>query len=150
MQRKFTMRYFISKSCFRAELCCYTHSLATTFCLKHLRKRKHINNEIWSDSLEQSAITVVISHLNSLKHCVAAKLRHSYRLNQTKLGLDVIVTSFLNHLKSPCYYHHGNTSVQKLPQISTLHLVKWGKSGVGIKMIKSGNFHYFSIKSYVV
>ena len=27
---------------------------------------------------------------------------------------------------------------------------KWGKSGVGIKMIKSENVQYFSIKSYVV
>ena len=29
--------------------------------------------------------------------------------------------------------HHGNISVQKLPQICTEHIVKWGKSGVGIK-----------------
>ena len=29
--QKFLMRYFISKSRFRAKLCCYTHSLKTTF-----------------------------------------------------------------------------------------------------------------------
>ena len=34
-------------------------------------------------------------HLNTLKHCVAAELRYSNQLNRTKLGLDVILTSFL-------------------------------------------------------
>ena len=66
--------------------------------LKQLRKRENINNEIFSDSLGQRAITVVISHLNTLKHCVAAELRYFNQLNHTKLNLDVILTSFL---KSP-------------------------------------------------
>ena len=70
---------------------------------KQLRERKNISNEIFSDVLEQSAITLVMSYLNTLKHCVAAELRYSNQLNHTKLGLDVILTSFLNHLRSPCY-----------------------------------------------
>ena len=43
------------------------------------------------------------------------------------------------------------TSLKHLPTKVTpdFHL-KWGKSGVGIKMIKMNNFQYFSIKSYVV
>ena len=49
----------------------------------------------FSDFLEQSAITMVISHLNTLKHCVAVELRYSNLLNRTKLGLDVILTLFL-------------------------------------------------------
>ena len=47
-----------------------------------------------------------------------------------------------------CEVHHGNISVQKLPQICTQHIVKRGKSGVDLKKkIKSGNF---SIKLYVM
>ena len=46
--------------------------------------------------------------------------------------------------------HHGNISVQMLPQICTLHIVKWGKSGVDIKMTKNDEFQNFSIKSDVV
>ena len=44
------------------------------------------------------------------------------------------------------FFHHGNTSVQKLRQIYTLHnlVVKRG-GGVGVYNI----FLYFSIKSYV-
>ena len=46
---------------------------------------------------------------------------------------------------------YGNISVQKLPPIcSLLHVVKWGKSGIEIEMIKSDNFVDFSMKSYVV
>ena len=85
-------------------MCCYTYSLTTTFCckiidsnrdrrkcgcdavkveyLKQLRKMENINNDFFSDILEQSAITVVISHLNRLKHCVAVELRYS---NQARL-----------------------------------------------------------------
>ena len=40
----------------------------------------NINNEIFSDVLEQSALTVVISHLNTLKHCVAVELCHSNQI----------------------------------------------------------------------
>ena len=61
-------------------------------------KEENLNNEIFSDILEQSATTVVISHLKTLEHLVAAKLRYSNQPNRTKLGLDVILTSFL---KSP-------------------------------------------------
>ena len=67
--------------------------------LKQIRKRKNINNEVFSDILEQSAIIVVISHLNTLKHCVVAELRYTSKLNRTKPGLDVILVSFF--LKSP-------------------------------------------------
>ena len=48
----------------------------------------------FSDILEQSAITVMISHLNTLKHFVAVELRYSNQLNHTKLCLDVILTLF--------------------------------------------------------
>ena len=125
MQCKFTMRYFIYKSCFRAKLCCYTHSLTTSFFLKlndsnrdrrncgydavkveflqQLRKLENINYEIFSDILEQSAITVVISHLNRLKHFVAVELRYSNQLNRTKLCLDVILTLFVKSAEIHCY-----------------------------------------------
>ena len=63
--------------------------------LKQLRKMENINNEIFSDILEQSAMTVLISHLNTLKHFVAVELRYSNQLNRTKLGLDVILTLFV-------------------------------------------------------
>ena len=56
---------------------------------------ENINDEIFSDILEQSAIKVVISHLNTLKHCAAVEMRYSNRLNRNKLGLDVILTLFL-------------------------------------------------------
>lgn len=69
--------------------------------LKQLRKMENINNEIFSDILEQSAITVVISHLNTLKHFVAVELRYSNQLNRTKLGLDVILTLFLKSAEIP-------------------------------------------------
>ena len=48
--------------------------------------------------------------------------------------------------------HHGNISVQKLYPIfqPNIYNSKMGKYGVGIKMIKSDFFQYFSIKSYVV
>ena len=36
------------------------------------------------------------------------------------------------------------------PDFHLTYNKKWGKSGVGIKMIKMDNFQYFSIKSYVV
>ena len=55
----------------------------------------------FSDILEQSAITVVIIHLNTLKYCVAVGLRYSNQLNHTKLGLDVIVTLFLKSAEIP-------------------------------------------------
>ena len=51
--------------------------------------------------LEQSAITVVISHLNTLKHFVAVELRYSNQLNRTKLCLDVILTLFLKSAEIP-------------------------------------------------
>ena len=63
--------------------------------LKQLRKRENIKNENFSDILEQSAITVVTSHLNTLKHCAAVELRYSNQLNQNKFGLIVILTLFL-------------------------------------------------------
>ena len=37
---------------------------------------------------------MAIGHSKSFKHCVAADLRYSYW--RTKLGFDVIFTSFLN------------------------------------------------------
>ena len=70
--------------------------------LKQLIKRKIINNEICSGIVEQSAITVVISDMNMLKHCVAAELHYCNQLNRTKFGLDVIFTSFLNYVISFC------------------------------------------------
>ena len=68
---------------------------------KQLRKMENINNEIFSDVLEQSAITVVISHLYTLKHYAAFELRYSNQLNRTKLGLDVILTLFLKSAETP-------------------------------------------------
>ena len=62
---------------------------------------ENINNEIFSDILEQSAITVVISHLNTLKHCVAVELRYFNQLNHTKLALDVILTLVLKSAELP-------------------------------------------------
>ena len=62
---------------------------------------ENINNEIFSDILEQSAITVVISHLNTLKHFVAVELRYSNQLNRTKLCLDVILMLFLKSAEIP-------------------------------------------------
>ena len=62
---------------------------------------ENINNEIISDILEQSAIIVVISHLNTLKHFVAVGLRYSNQLNRTKLWLDVILTLFLKSAEIP-------------------------------------------------
>ena len=56
----------------------------------------------FSEILELSAISVEISHLNTLKHCVAAELPYSNQLNRTKrLGLDVIMTLFLNSHEVP-------------------------------------------------
>ena len=55
----------------------------------------------FSDILELSAKTVVIIHLNTLKHCVAVELRYSNQLNRTKLGLDVILTLFLKSAEIP-------------------------------------------------
>ena len=54
-----------------------------------------------SEILEQSAITVVISHLNTLKHIVAVELRYSSQLNRTKICLDVISTLFLTSAETP-------------------------------------------------
>ena len=69
--------------------------------LKQLRKIENINNEIFSDILEQSAITVMISHLNTLKHFVAVDMRYSNQLNRTKLCLDVILTLFVKSAEIP-------------------------------------------------
>ena len=69
--------------------------------LKQSRKMENMNNEIFSDILEQSAITVVISHLNTLEHFVAVKLHYFNQLNRTKLGLDVILTLFLRSAEIP-------------------------------------------------
>ena len=69
--------------------------------LKQLRKMENINNEVFSDILEQSAITVVISYLNTLKHFVAVELRYSNHLNRTKLCLDVILRLFLKSAEIP-------------------------------------------------
>ena len=52
---------------------------------------ENINNEFF-DILEQSAITVVISHLNTLGHCAAVEMRYFNQLNPTNFGLDVILT----------------------------------------------------------
>ena len=54
----------------------------------------------FSDILEQSAITVVISHLTTLK-LVAIELRYSSQLNCFKFGLDVILTLFLKSAEIP-------------------------------------------------
>ena len=56
--------------------------------LKQLRKMENINNGFFSNILEQSAITVMISHPNTLKHCAAIELSYSNQLNRTKFGLD--------------------------------------------------------------
>ena len=58
----------------------------------------------FSDILEQSAMTVVISHLNTLKHFVAVELRYSNQLNGTKLCLDVILTLFLKSAEIPLLF----------------------------------------------
>ena len=55
----------------------------------------------FSDILEQSAITMVISYLNKLKHFVAVEWRYSSQLNSTKLCLDVILTLFLKSAEIP-------------------------------------------------
>ena len=57
-----------------------------------------------SDILEQSAIAVVIIHLNTLKHCVAVKLRYSSQLKRFKFGLDVILTLFLKSAETPLLF----------------------------------------------
>ena len=62
---------------------------------------ENINNEIFSDILEQSAITVDISHLNMLKHYNAVELRYSNQLNRTQLSIDVILTLFLKSTEIP-------------------------------------------------
>ena len=62
---------------------------------------ENINNVTFSDILEQSAITVVISHLNTLKHFVAVELRYSNQLNRTKVCLNVIFTLFLKSAEIP-------------------------------------------------
>ena len=51
--------------------------------------------------LVQSATTVVISNLNTLKRFVAVELRYSNQLNRTKLCLDVILTLFLKSAEIP-------------------------------------------------
>ena len=61
----------------------------------------NINNEIFSDILGQSAITVEISHLNTLKHFVVVEMRYSNQLNRTKLCLDVILTLFFKSAEIP-------------------------------------------------
>ena len=55
----------------------------------------------FSDILEQSAKTVVISHLYTLKHCVAVELCYPNQLNRTKLCLDVILSLFLKSAEIP-------------------------------------------------
>ena len=52
-------------------------------------------------ALEQSAIIVVISHLNTMKHFVAVESRYSYQLNRTKLCLGVNLTLFLKSVEIP-------------------------------------------------
>ena len=69
--------------------------------LKQLRKMEDINNEIFSDILEQRAITEAISHLNTLKHFVAVELRYSNQLHRTNLCLDVILMLFLKSAETP-------------------------------------------------
>ena len=67
--------------------------------LKKLTKRTETSiMSFFSDISEQSAIPVVISHLNTFKHYVEAELCYSNLLNRTNFSLDVILTSFL---KSP-------------------------------------------------
>ena len=55
----------------------------------------------FSDILEQSAITMVISHLNTLKHFVAVELCYSNQLKRTKPCLDTILTLFLKSVEIP-------------------------------------------------
>ena len=69
--------------------------------LKQLRKMENINNEIFSNITEQSAITVVISHLNTLKHYVAVELCYFNQLNRTKLGIGVMLTLFFKSAEIP-------------------------------------------------
>ena len=47
---------------------------------------QNVNNDFFSEILEQSAIKVAVSHPNTLKHCVAVDLRCSNQLNRNKLG----------------------------------------------------------------
>ena len=69
--------------------------------MEFLKQLENTNNKIFSDILEQSAITVVISHLNTLKHFVAVELRDSNQLNRTKLCLDIILTLFFKSAEIP-------------------------------------------------
>ena len=62
---------------------------------------ENIINDIFSDILEQSAITVVISHQNTLRHCAAVELRYLNQLNRTELGLNVILRLFLKSAEIP-------------------------------------------------
>ena len=55
----------------------------------------------FSAILEQSAIKLAISNLNTLKHCAAVEMRFSNQLNRTKLGFDVILTLFLKSAEIP-------------------------------------------------
>ena len=55
----------------------------------------------FSDILERSAITVVISHLNTLKHFVAVEFRYFNQLNRTNVCLDVILTLLLKSAEFP-------------------------------------------------
>ena len=49
---------------------------------------------ILSVILEQRVISVVVSHPDTLKHCVASRFALTNQHNHTKLGLTVILTSF--------------------------------------------------------
>ena len=64
--------------------------------------------------------------------------------------LFLFVSLFVTQSEVRLIDHHGDISVQKLPQICTLHIVKMGKSGIDIEMIKSDIFKIFSLKSYAV
>ena len=77
--------------------------------LKQLREMENINNEIFSDILEQSAITVVISHLNTLKHFVAVELRYSTQHTRGFqyphiVELLVLTYSSRHTLKTECFW----------------------------------------------
>ena len=50
-----------------------------------------------------------------------------------RLFLSVINIGSIREDKS----HYGNISVQKGPRISTLHIVKRGKLGIGLKIIRN-------------
>ena len=52
------------------------------------------------------------------------------------------------HLEADTSRKHLRIKVT--PDFHLTYSKKWGKSGVGIKMIKSEKFPFFSIKSYVV